>query len=141
MQEAEQQALLRPRMSQPALIQRSGHAVTQFCLSRFKFRSVCVIWGTGRNGARGLVAAESLGQIAENVSVIVLAKEVGELEADTSTFCSHLNQEPIWISAESDFQAAHIQQALRADLIIDAIAENGQLPLGALQKTAVEAGQ
>jgi ADP-dependent NAD(P)H-hydrate dehydratase / NAD(P)H-hydrate epimerase len=138
-QEAEQQALLRPGMSQPALIQRSGHAVTQFCLSRFKFRSVCVICGTGRNGARGLVAAESLGQIAENVSVIVLAKEVGELEADTSAFCSHLNREPIWISAESDFQAAHVQQALRADLIIDAIADNGQLSLGALQKTAVEA--
>src|SRR5579864_920596 len=138
-QEAEQQALGRAGMSQPVLIQRAGHAVTQFCLSRFKFRSVCVICGTGRNGARGLVVAESLGQIAENVSVILLAKEVAELEADTFAFCSHLNREPIWISAESDFQAAHVQQALRADLIIDAIAENGQLPLGALQKTAVEA--
>src|SRR5579859_3756383 len=111
-QEAEQQSLLRPGMSQPALIQRSGHAVTQFCLSRFKFTSVCVICGTGRNGARGLVAAESLGKIAENVSVIVLAKEVGELEADTSAFCSRLSREPIWLSAESDFQAAHVQHAL-----------------------------
>src|SRR5579859_305407 len=138
-QEAEQQAMLRPGISQPVLIQRAGHAVTQFCLSRFKFSSVCVVCSTGRNGARGLVAAESLGQIAENVSVIVLAKEVGELEADTSAFCSRLSREPIWISAESDFQAAHVQHALRADLIIEAIAGNGQLPLGALQKTAVEA--
>ncbi len=137
--EAEQQALLRPGMSQPVLIQRAGHAVTQFCLSRFKFRSVCVICGTGRNGARGLVAAESLGQIAESVSVIVLAKEVGELEADTSAFCSHLSREPIWLSAEEDFQAAHVQQALQADLIIDAIADDAKLPLGALQKKAVEA--
>jgi ADP-dependent NAD(P)H-hydrate dehydratase / NAD(P)H-hydrate epimerase len=138
-QEAEQQALLRPGMSQPVLIQRAGHAVTQFCLSRFKFSSVCVVCGTGRTGARGLVAAESLGEIAESVSVIVLAKEVGELEADTSAFCSHLSREPIWISVESDFQAAHVQQALRADLIIDAIAGDGQLPLGPLQKAAVEA--
>ena len=138
-QEAEQQALLRPGMSQPVLIQRAGHAVTQFCLSRFKFRSVCVVCGTGRTGARGLVAAESLGEIAESVSVIVLAKEVGELETDTSAFCSRLNREPIWISVERDFQAAHVQQALRADLIIDAIAGDGQLPLGPLQKTAVEA--
>jgi hydroxyethylthiazole kinase-like uncharacterized protein yjeF len=138
-QEAEQQALLRPGMSQPALIQRSGHAVTQFCLSRFKFRSVCVICATGRNGARGLVAAESLGEIAESVSVIVLAKDAGELDENTAVFCARLSRKPIWIATESDFQAAHVQQALRADLIIDAIAGDGQLPLGALQKTAVEA--
>jgi NAD(P)H-hydrate epimerase len=138
-QEAEKQALLRPGMSQPALIQRAGHAVTQFCLSRFRFRSVCVICGTGRNGARGLVAAESLGQIAESVSVIVLAKDAGELDENTAAFCARLSRKPIWIAAESDFQAAHVQQALRADLIIDAIAGDGQPPLGALQKTAVEA--
>jgi len=84
------------------------------------------------------VAAESLSEIAESVTVIVLAKNVGELETDTSAFCSRLSREPIWISVESDFQAAHVQQALRADLIIDAIAGDGQLPLGPLQKTAVE---
>jgi len=137
-QEAEKQALLRPGMSQPVLIQRAGHAVTQFCLSRFKFRSVCVICGTGRNGACGLVTAESLGEIAESVSVIVLARDAEELDENTAAFCARLSREPIWLSAEEDFQAANVQQALRADLIIDAIADNGQLPLGALQKTAVE---
>src|SRR5690349_906306 len=138
-QEAEQQALLRPGMSQPVLIQRAGHAVTQFCLSRFKFRSVCVICGTGRSGARGLVAAESLGEIAESVSVIVLAKDAGELDENTAAFCARLSRKPIWIAAESDFQAPNVQEALQADLIIDAIAGDGELPLCALQKKAVEA--
>jgi ADP-dependent NAD(P)H-hydrate dehydratase / NAD(P)H-hydrate epimerase len=138
-QEAEQQALLRPGMSQPVLIQRAGHAVTQFCLSHFKFRSVCVVCGTGRNGARGLVAAESLGEIAENVLVIVLAKDAGELDENTAAFCARLSRKPIWISAAGDFQAAHVQEALQADLIIDAIEGDAKVPLGALQKKAVEA--
>ena len=75
--EAEQQALVRPGMSQPVLNQRAGYAVVQFCIAHFKFRSVCVVCGTARSGARGLAAGASLGRIAESVSVIVLAKGTG----------------------------------------------------------------
>src|SRR5690349_6601282 len=108
--EAEQQALVRAGMSRLVLIQRAGYAVVQFCLAHFKFRSVCVVCSAARSGAHGLAAAESLGRIAENVSVIVLAKDAGELDEDTATFCSRLSGKPIWIAAESDFQAPNVQE-------------------------------
>jgi hydroxyethylthiazole kinase-like uncharacterized protein yjeF len=138
-QEAEGQALGRPGMSGLVLIQRGGHAVAQFCAAHFKFRSVCVVCGRGKNGGRGLVAAESLAEIAENVSVMILTGSAEELEPDTAAFCARLNREPIWIGDEAGFQAPHVQEALQADLIIEAIAGEGKPPLPALEKRAVEA--
>jgi NAD(P)H-hydrate repair Nnr-like enzyme with NAD(P)H-hydrate epimerase domain len=79
-QEVEQQALARLGMSSLVLLQRAGHAVAQFCAAHFKFRTVCVVCGAGKNGARGLAAAESLCQVAENVSVILLASSADALE-------------------------------------------------------------
>ena len=35
------------------LVQRAGYAVAQFCLAHFKFRSVCVVCGTGGDGSYG----------------------------------------------------------------------------------------
>ena len=57
------------------LIQRAGYAVAQFCLAHFKFRSVCAVCGNGGNGTDGLMAAQVLSGIAEQISVIVLATE------------------------------------------------------------------
>jgi hydroxyethylthiazole kinase-like uncharacterized protein yjeF len=136
-QEVEQQALARPGMSALVLLQRAGHAVTQFCVAHFKFRTVCVVCGAAKNGARGLAAAESLRQVAESVSVILLASSADALEPDTAAFCSQLNQEPIWILGEDDFQSPPVQEALQADLIIDAIADS-RPPLSPLQHKAVE---
>jgi len=136
-QEVEQQALVRPGMSALVLLQRAGHAVTQFCVAHFKFRTVCVVCGAAKNGARGLAAAESLRQVAESVSVILLARSADALEPDTAAFCSQLNQEPIWILGEDDFQSPPVQEALQADLIIDAIADS-RPPLSPLQHKAVE---
>ncbi len=135
--EAEQQALARPGMSPLVLIQRAGHAVAQFCVAHFKFRTVCVFCGTGKNGARGLAAAESLRQIAETVYVIVVSNSANELEPDAAVFCAKLSLEPIWISKADDFQAQHTQEALQADLIIDAIADS-KPPLSQMQRKAVE---
>jgi ADP-dependent NAD(P)H-hydrate dehydratase / NAD(P)H-hydrate epimerase len=137
-QQAEQQAVSRPGMSPLVLIQRAGYAVAQFCVANFKFRSVCVVCGRGKNGASGMVAAESLGSVAENVSVIVLAKEAAELEPDTAAFVERLSPQPIWISEEG-FQSPHVQEAFQADLIVDAIAGGSKAPLTGLEKQAVEA--
>lgn len=126
-------------MSTLVLIQRAGYAVAQFCVANFKFRSVCVVCGRGKNGARGVVAAESLGRVAEDVSVIVLAKEAAELESDAAAFIERLSPQPIWISSEADFGAAHVQEAFQADLIVDAIARASKPPLAGLEKKAVEA--
>lgn len=138
-QQAEQQAVNRPGMSSLVLVQRAGHAIAQFCVAHFKFNSVSVVCGRGRNGARGLAAAQALGEIAENVTVILLARGVEELEPDTSAFCSRLGREPIWVPSEADFQAPHVQEALQASLIIDAIAGEVKPPLPALERKAVEA--
>ena len=40
-------ALRRPGISWRVLIQRAGHAVSQFCAAHFKFTTVCVVCGTG----------------------------------------------------------------------------------------------
>ena len=62
-----------------------------------------------------------------------------EFEPDTVEFLQRLIQEPIWISADTDFQAPHVQEALQADLIIDAIAGDSKPPLSPLYRKVMEA--
>lgn len=122
------------------LIQRAGYAVTQFCLAHFKFRSVCVVCGAGGNRDYGLMAAQVLSGIAEQVSTIVLAKDAGALSAEAAAICDSLAAEPMWISDEAGFQQEGIQQALEAELIIDAVAEREfKAPLEGVARKAVEA--
>lgn len=137
--QAEAQALARAGNSPLVFIQRAGHAVAQFCAAHFKFRSVCVLCGTGRNGARGIVAAQALSGVAEDVSVIVLAPAMEDLESDTAAFCSRLGREPIWIDTEDAFQRTEVQEALQADLIIDAICGHSTGAVTPLQRKAIEA--
>ncbi|MGE5321554.1 MAG: NAD(P)H-hydrate dehydratase [Actinomycetota bacterium] len=137
--QAEEQALARAGNSPLVFIQRAGHAVAQFCAAHFKFRSVCVLCGTGKNGARGIVAAQALAGVTEGVSVIVLARSLENLEADTAAFCSRLGREPIWIDAEDGFQTPEVQEALESDLIIDAICGHSSNAVTPLQKKAIEA--
>src|SRR5215472_10001696 len=137
---AEREAIARPGMSTLVLMQRAGHAVAQFCLAHFKFRSVCVVCGKGNNGGDGLVAAEALREIVAEISVIILAREVGELSADAATMCARLPLPPIWIANESELESEAVRHALSADLIIDAIVGTGfKPPLRGLARRAVDA--
>jgi ADP-dependent NAD(P)H-hydrate dehydratase / NAD(P)H-hydrate epimerase len=138
--EAEQEAISRPGMSTLVLMQRAGYAVAQFCLAHFKFATVCVVCGKGNNGGDGLVAAESLRRAAEKVSVIILASDVSELSSDAAAMCSRLNLQPLWISSEADLAGEAAREALRADLVLDAIVGTGfKPPLRGLAKAAVQA--
>jgi NAD(P)H-hydrate epimerase len=122
------------------LIQRAGYAVAQFCLAHFKFRSVCVVCGTGGDGDYGLMAAQVLSGIMEQVSVIVLAKDASGLSPEVAAICESLATEPMWVSDEAGFQDGAIQQALEAELIIDAVAGSGSKgPLEGTARKAVEA--
>jgi NAD(P)H-hydrate epimerase len=122
------------------LIQRAGYAVAQFCLAHFKFRSVCVVCGTGGDGDYGLMAAQVLSGIMEQVSVIVLAKDASGLSPEVAAICESLATEPMWVSDEAGFQDGAIQQALEAELIIDAVAGSGfKGPLEGTARKAVEA--
>jgi NAD(P)H-hydrate epimerase len=122
------------------LVQRAGYAVAQFCLAHFKFRSVCVVCGVGDHGSYGIAAAHVLSTIAEQVSVIVLAKDVSALSAEAAAICDSLAAEPMWISAEAGFQDESVQRALEGELIIDAVARSGfKSPLEETARKAVEA--
>jgi hydroxyethylthiazole kinase-like uncharacterized protein yjeF len=137
---AGQQALERPGISALVLMQRAGYAVAQFCIAHFKFSSVCVVCGKGENGGRGLVAAQALLGVAEQVFVIILAKDASELSPDAATICSQADIDPIWIADEAAFEAGPVQDSLAADLIIDAIASaDFQPPLQGLAAKAVAA--
>src|SRR5712671_8118107 len=86
----EVEASSRTDTSTSLLIQRAGYAVVQFCLAHFKFRSVCVICGAGSNGADGLMAAQVLSGIAEQVSTIVLAKDASVISPEAADICDSL---------------------------------------------------
>jgi NAD(P)H-hydrate epimerase len=120
---AEREASTRPGVTTLVLIRRAGLAVVQFCLSHFKFRSVCVVCGKGENGGRGMAAAEALQDIAEELSVIILAKEESELSSDVATACARLSNDPIWLGEEAGFESDIVREAFKADLIIDAAAD------------------
>ena len=119
------------------LVRRAGYAVAQFCLAHFKFRSVCVVCGASDDGDYGLMAAQVLSGIAEQVATIVLAKDAGALSAEAVAICESLALQPIWVSGETAFQQEPIRQALEADLIIDAVVGRGFNP--PLQGTARKA--
>ncbi len=128
-----------PEADPQVLVRRAGYAVAQFCVSQFKFRSVCVLCGRGKNGCAGLIAAEVLGRVADAVAVIVLAKGADELRAEVAA-CLPPEVEPIWIADETDFASAFVQQALGADLIVDALVGTGfKPPLRGLVAAAVAA--
>lgn len=121
------------------LLRRAGYAVAQFCASQFKFRSVCVLCGRGKKGGAGLIAAEALHRVADTVSLIVLAKGAEELRPEIAA-CLSSHAEPIWIADQADFARDPVQQALGADLIIDALVGTGfKAPLRGLVAAAVAA--
>jgi ADP-dependent NAD(P)H-hydrate dehydratase / NAD(P)H-hydrate epimerase len=116
-----------PEASPEVLMRRAGYAVAQFCASQFKFSSVCVVCGTGKNGGAGLMAAEALHRVAEAVSVIMLAKRADELRPEVAALLS-ADMDPMWIADEADFANAAVQEALGADLIVDAMIGTGFKP-------------
>jgi NAD(P)H-hydrate epimerase len=134
------EALSRPDMSALALMQRAGYAVAQFCVSNFKFKSVCTICGQGKNGTDGLAAAGALRGIATDIFVIILAESMEELGADAAPIIAAFDLQPLWIADEADFETDAVREALNADLVLDAIVGAGfKPPLRGLAQRAVAA--
>jgi NAD(P)H-hydrate epimerase len=128
-----------PEASPEVLLRRAGYAVAQFCASQFKFRSVCFLCGQGKKGGAGLIAAAVLHRVADAVAVIILARGVDELRPEVAA-CLPPDVDPIWIADEADFALASVQQALGADLIVDALVGTGfKPPLRGIVAAAVAA--
>ena len=110
------------------LMENAGTAVAEFAQKHFDFESVCAVCGKGNNGGDGFVAARKLHEAGKKVSVIVLAKSADELRGDAAEMFKKLSVSTLWIADEKDFSKPEIEQALKSDLILDAILGTGFKP-------------
>ena len=121
------------------LMENAGTAVAEFAQEHFDFNSVCAVCGKGNNGGDGFVAARKLHEAGKKVSVIVLAKSADELRGDALEMFKKLSISALWVAEEKDFSKTEIEQALKSDLILDAILGTGfRPPLEGLGRVAVE---
>lgn len=121
------------------LMENAGSAVAEFAQKHFEFESVCVVCGKGNNGGDGYVAARKLHGAGKQVSVIILAKSVDDLRGDAAEMFKRLPVAALWVSEEQQFDNAEVQQALKAELILDAILGTGfKPPIAGLGRKAVE---
>jgi ADP-dependent NAD(P)H-hydrate dehydratase / NAD(P)H-hydrate epimerase len=110
------------------LMENAGVAVAEFAQKHFDFDSVCAVCGKGNNGGDGFVAAHKLHEAGKKVSVIVLAKGPDELRGDAAEMFKKLSVAVLWVADEKDFGKPEIEQALKSDLILDAILGTGFKP-------------
>jgi ADP-dependent NAD(P)H-hydrate dehydratase / NAD(P)H-hydrate epimerase len=122
-----------------SLMENAGTAVAEFAQKHFDFNSVCAICGKGNNGGDGFVAARKLHEAGKKVSVIVLAKGPDDLRGDAAEMFKRLPVPALWIADENDFSKPELEQALKSDLILDAILGTGfEPPIEGLARKAVE---
>ncbi len=125
-------------VSSLTLMENAGAAVTEFAQKHFDFDSVCVVCGKGNNGGDGFVAARKLHEAGKKVSVIVLAKGPDDLRGDAAEMFKKLSVPALWIAEEKDLSKPEIEQALKSDLILDAILGTGfKPPLKGLAEKAI----
>jgi len=110
------------------LMENAGAAVAEFAQKHFDFSSVCAVCGKGNNGGDGFVAARKLHDEGKKVSAIVLAKSPDELRGDAAEMFKKLPVPALWVADEKDFSKPEIEQALKSDLILDAILGTGFKP-------------
>jgi ADP-dependent NAD(P)H-hydrate dehydratase / NAD(P)H-hydrate epimerase len=121
------------------LMENAGTAVTEFAQKHFDFDSVCAVCGKGNNGGDGFVAARKLHEAGKKVFIIVLANSAEDLRGDAAEMFKKLQVSPFWVADEKDFSKPEIEQALKSDLILDAILGTGfKPPLKGLAEKAVE---
>ncbi|HEY2394078.1 MAG TPA: NAD(P)H-hydrate dehydratase [Candidatus Angelobacter sp.] len=110
------------------LMENAGTAVADFAQKHFEFSTVCVVCGKGNNGGDGFVAARKLHEAGKKVSVLVLAENTAALRGDAAEMFKKLPVPALWIAEENDFSKPEVEQALKADLIVDAILGTGFKP-------------
>jgi hydroxyethylthiazole kinase-like uncharacterized protein yjeF len=139
-QQARSAACQRAGVTPQTLTHSAAYAVVQFFLAHFKFNSVCIVCGKGATGAIGMLAAAPIAAIAARTSVIILAADAAALEPATGELATRATLHPIWIANEAELQNSAAQEALSAELIIDAIAgADPSRTLNALERKAIAA--
>src|SRR4051794_20242641 len=110
------------------LMENAGTAVAEFAQKHFDFDSVCAVCGKGNNGGDGFVAARRLHEAGKKAFVIVLAKSAEDLRGDAAEMFKKLAMPILWVADEKDLSKPEIEQALKSDLILDAILGTGFKP-------------
>ena len=110
------------------LMENAGTAVAKFAQKHFDFNSVCAVCGRGNNGGDGFVAVRKLHEAGKKVSVIVLASGPDDLRGDAAEMFKKLPLAALWAAEEKDLNRSEIEQALKADLIVDAVLGTGFKP-------------
>jgi NAD(P)H-hydrate epimerase len=120
------------------LMENAGSTVAEFAQKHFDFDSVCAVCGKGNNGGDGFVAARKLHETGKKVSVVVLAKGPDELRGDAAEMFKKLSVPALWVAEDKDLSKPEIEQALKSDLILDAILGTGfKPPLKGLAEKAI----
>ncbi|MFL6312872.1 MAG: NAD(P)H-hydrate dehydratase [Terriglobales bacterium] len=121
------------------LMENAGTAVAEFAQKHFDFDSVCAVCGKGNNGGDGFVAARKLHEAGKKVFVVVLANSAEDLRGDAAEMFKKLAVPALWAAGEKDFNQSEVEDALKSDLILDAILGTGfKPPLEGLARKAVE---
>lgn len=121
------------------LMENAGAAVAKFAQKHFTFTTVCIVCGRGNNGGDGFVAARKLHEAGKQVAVVILARSGEELRGDAAEMFRKLPVAPLWLAKEDEFSRADSRQALRSDLIIDAILGTGfKPPIKGIAERAME---
>jgi ADP-dependent NAD(P)H-hydrate dehydratase / NAD(P)H-hydrate epimerase len=120
-------------------MENAGTAVAEFAQKHFEFKNVCVVCGKGNNGGDGFVAARKLLEAGKQVAVIILAKSADELRGDAAEMFKKLPVTPLWVNEDADFAKPEVQQALKAELIVDAVLGTGfKPPLKGIAEKAID---
>src|SRR5260370_9725502 len=85
------------------------------------------IWGKGNNGGDGFVGAGLSAERKKPAKVLLLA-DAAELKGDAAVMCGRLPESPTVVRSLDEWKSERVQQALSADLYVDAILGTGFKP-------------
>lgn len=110
------------------LMENAGSAVAEhvLCFWQPGLRTL-VICGKGNNGGDGFVVARLLAEKKKPVKVVLLT-DPAELKGDAAVMYGKLSEPPTVVRSLEEWKSERVQQALSADLYVDAILGTGFKP-------------
>lgn len=110
------------------LMENAGTAVAEYVLRFWQSGlRMLVICGKGNNGGDGFVVARLLAERKKPVKVVLLA-DPAELRGDAAVMYGKLPEPPTVVRSLEEWKSEQVQQALSADLYVDAILGTGFKP-------------
>ena len=128
MRDIDRVTIERYRVPSLTLMENAGSAVEEQ-VQRFwqPGMRVLVICGKGNNGGDGFVVARQLAERKKPVKVVLLA-DPAELKGDAAVMYGKLLDPPTIVRSLEEWNSERVQQALSADLYVDAILGTGFKP-------------